>query len=127
MASMFAGRADPTIHAPKTSVLKKASDIRNQTLTEEMNIVDLVAELPIEGKNSLVILPNTETHFRAASFDEVTARRINSAPRPARMLRGDRQVVDASAMAVIADHDRCNDDTVHFGNPPPVKVGHLSR
>ena len=63
-----------------------------------MNIVDLVAELPIEGKNSLVILPNTETHFRAASFDEVgfgKAHQFGAETGPL-MLRGDRQIVDAS-------------------------------
>ena len=72
-----------------------------------MNIVDSVAKLSVEGKNSLVVLSNAETYLRASPFNEKsfsTSHQFGAETGPL-MLRGDSQGVDASAMPVVADHD----------------------
>ena len=112
----------------KRQKAEKASDIRNQTLTKKMNIVDLVAKVVVEGKNSLVVLPNAKLTF-GQPFS------IRKAFRPAHqfspetgspMLRRHGKIIYAAPMPVITDHDRRDDNIIFLSHPKgPVPVGHL--
>jgi len=81
-----------------------------KSLAKADNVVNGVADSPIELCRSLVRSPDLEVHFRASEPVQPSLGLFHEqAPKSLSLtVRMDSEVVDPSAMAFVADHDRCD-------------------